>query len=200
MKIEVFVEHTNILSTQSRNLHFAVSWRKEDGFCSLLSLPEKKQGKKCECWVAQFSISANILSCLNKMYALGFNEAYFICKVRFRRIHVQRNPFSPRPVTDAAQLPLKYFLKRWQISLLCEPYNKIFTYPKATRHIPHPLKWRRERTPGIDHKWNRVMVPKGTGNGSKWFQRGFQMVPNGSKGGSKTPRLGGEAGNATTSS
>lgn len=92
---------------------------------SLLSLPEEKQSKKCESWVAQFSISADVLSCCNQMCASRFNQAYLIRKVRFITTHVQKkNPFTPRPVTDAAQslsLPLKYL----------EP-NK---YPCSVSHI-----------------------------------------------------------------
>lgn len=46
------------------------------------------------------------------MRALGFNQVYFVCKVWFITTDVQKNPFTPRPVTDVAQLlslPLKYF-------------------------------------------------------------------------------------------
>lgn len=146
-------------------MHFAVSWRKEDGFCSLLSLTEEKQSKNCESWVAQFSISANILSCLNQMCALGFNKAYFVCKVRFRTIHVPKNPFYSKASNCAAQLlslSLKYFKESW-VSIwqnLC--------LPESHKTHPTPFEVEKRRNP-----WNSSQI--GQGNGSKGYHCQFRL-------------------------
>lgn len=141
VKTKVFVEHTNILCTQSRNLHFAVSWRKQDGFCSLLSSPCLKKNKAKNVSVELLSSAFLLITWAVSTKCVHEDWTKLISYIKWgsEQPMWKKTHFTPRPVTDAAQLlslPLKYFKEGWQISLLCEPYNKISPTwePQDTSH------------------------------------------------------------------